>query len=333
MASRDVAVLCTMNPMSESDAPTLFHLAWSLPKGGNTAQQNDDAWHVESIPGDPGPDGLLVALADGATEAVYSGQWACHLVQSARADWPLLGDAELNERLGTVRASFSPIVAEEKSLPWFVRDKLLTQGSQTALLLASILAAEEGACFAIKALSVGDCCLLLLRASGELRAFPIETAADFGVHPALVGTRLNPPLTYARWEDELHYGDVLLACTDAVAKWVMQCWEAHLTDALYGWLIRLLSPVDAGAGSTQTGTDTTHCPSDLEPASQVACPNADFSEFIQENRAAKDALRMRNDDSTLIICVPMRRAAADSHVEALHVLERQLGLQAANLEN
>src|ERR1700737_2215298 len=118
-----------MNSTSEAGAPALFHLAWSLPKGGNTTEQNDDAWRVESIPGDAGPEGVLVSLADGGTEAIYSGQWARHLVQSAQADWLLLGDAELNERLQAVRASFSPLAAGENPLPWFVRDKLRTQGS------------------------------------------------------------------------------------------------------------------------------------------------------------------------------------------------------------
>ena len=312
-----------MNSASEAGSPALFHLAWSLPKGGNTAQQNDDAWRVESIPDDPGPRGLLVALADGATEAVYSGQWARHLVQSAQADWPLLGDAELNERLETLRASFSPMVAEEKPLPWYVRDKLRIQGSQAALLLASILAAGEGTYFAIKAVSVGDCCLVLLRANGELRAFPIETVADFGVHPALVGTRSDMPLICTRWEDQLNPGDVLLVCTDAVAKWAMQCWEAHQTDALFGWLIRLLSPTDAV--SIQTAPDAANYPADVEPASRIGLPNADFSEFVQANRAAKDALRMRNDDSTLVVCLPLRGHSLDAHVEALKVIKRQHG--------
>jgi hypothetical protein len=310
-----------MNPTSEASAPALFHMAWSLPKGGNTAQQNDDAWRVESIPVDPGPEGLLMALADGATEAIYSGQWARHLVQSAQADWPLLGDAELNDRLETVRASFSPIVAEGKPLPWYVRDKLRIQGSQAALLLASILGAEEGTYFAIKAVSVGDCCLVLLRANGELRAFPIETVADFGVYPALVGTRSDMPLIYTRWEDQLNPGDVLLACTDAVAKWALQCWETHQAYALFGWLIRLLSSMDAV--SIRAAPDTAHCLSDLEPASRIALPNADFSEFIQANRAAKDALRMRNDDSTLVVCLPVRGDAVDAQAEALEVIKRQ----------
>jgi hypothetical protein len=307
--------------MSEADAPAIFHLAWSLPKGGNTAAQNDDAWQVESIPSDLRPEGLFVALADGATEAIYSGQWARHLVQSAQADWPLLGDAELNERLETVRASFSPVAEGEKPLPWFVRDKLRTQGSQAALLLVSIVGAQAGTCFALKAVSVGDSCLLLLRANGELRAFPIETVADFGVHPPLVGTRSRTLLTYAPWEDQLHYGDVLLACTDAVAKWAMQCQEAHQTDVLFGWLIRLIFPMDAV--SIQTAPDTAHSPSDLEPASQIVWLNADFSEFIQANRAAKDALRMRNDDSTLVVCLPVRGDAVDAQAEALEVIKRQ----------
>jgi|GEM_PF-3143875 len=363
-----------MHTLSEAGAPALFHRAWSLPKGGNTAQQNDDAWRIASIPGDhPAPEGLLIALADGATEAVYSGQWARHLVQSAQADWPLLDDAALDDRLQTVRAGFSPAGTGERPLPWYVHDKLLTQGSQAALLVASIasVSAAEGARFAIKAVSVGDCCLLLVRTNGELRAFPIETAADFGVHPALVGTHASTPLTYGRWEERLEPGDVLLACTDAVAKWALQCWEADQADALFGWLIRLMSPADAGPGSIQAALEAADRPSDQNIASQPARlniaawfvsrlrswlgrssktsavrypaaqntvaergqptvpraklhPNADFSEFIEGNRAAaNEALRMRNDDSTLVIviCLPVGRAAVDRQAEALGVIQ------------
>jgi hypothetical protein len=362
-----------MHTSGEVVPPTLFHRAWSLTKAGNSAQQNDDAWHIASIPGEPGLEGLLIALADGATEAIYSGQWARHLVQSAQPDWPLLGDTQLNERLETVRVSFSPVATGEKPLPWYVHDKLRTQGSQATLLLASIVGTKEGACFAIKAVSVGDCCLLLLRANGERRAFPIENAADFGVYPALVGTHPGTPFTSARWEDQLNPGDVLLACTDAVAKWILQCWETYQTDALFGWLIRLLSPMDPEPGSIQTAPETANCPSEPKLAARrmniatlfvgrlrswlgiqskarevreaeaektigergdatavQAKPhlNAEFSEFIEDNRARRDALRMRNDDSTLVICLPVQRSAGDRGAAALEVIQRQLDLAA-----
>src|SRR5688572_12232345 len=114
-----------------------FCRGWSAPKDGNTPEQNEDAWRAAWLPGEDGGGTLLVAVADGASEADYSRRWARTLVEAAQPEWPALEDQDLSDRLNGVRRSFSPLPTGEVS-PWYIRNKYLMQGSQASLLVLTL---------------------------------------------------------------------------------------------------------------------------------------------------------------------------------------------------
>src|SRR5438045_822885 len=98
--------------MSRDESKPLFWQSWTIAKDGNTPEQNEDAARVEACDG-----GVLLAVADGASEAVYAGHWARALVAAVEADWPACDDVALTERLDRVRAAFAPIAPDEV-VPW-----------------------------------------------------------------------------------------------------------------------------------------------------------------------------------------------------------------------
>src|SRR5205823_1344485 len=113
-----------------------FCRAWTTAKAGNTAEQNEDACAIGTASAANGPV-LTIAVADGATEAVYSGAWARTLVSLAQPEWPVLPETELDAKLAAARREFRPVEAGAET-PWYVRNKYLEQGSQAALTVAAL---------------------------------------------------------------------------------------------------------------------------------------------------------------------------------------------------
>lgn len=359
--------------MSQDRPLDLFWRSWTVPKDGNKPEQNEDAARIEFLPAENGPGMWLIAVADGATEAVYSGLWARTLVAAVAPDWPTLSDDDLNARLNQVRRSFSPIPTGEQ-VPWYVRNKFLTQGSQATLLPTIIESTGNPDELIIRAIAVGDCCLFLFKGNGEMCAFPVRTSEDFGMHPALVGSRPQTSLDYLRWEARFEPGDVLLACTDAVGKWVLQCVESNQTGLFIDLLLGLLAPAapesdpsverseppNSGhvnpqpvpAEDSSGIEDREEHPSFLErlqrliqrlrpqetlsesaetdlleedqctaPESAPAQP-LDFSQFIARCRAPESRPRMRNDDATLVVCLPLRPGSNNQQLEVIKILRK-----------
>ena len=81
---------------------------------------------------------------------------------------------------------------------------------------------------------------VLFRRDGSTAAFPLEKSADYGLSPRLVSTRPQPALPYERWDAVLAPGDVLIGCTDAVAKWTLQGIESADRPAVFRLLLDVL---------------------------------------------------------------------------------------------
>lgn len=298
--------------------PRLATWDWSVAKQGNAEGENDDACRVERIPGEGGVETLLIAISDGATEAVYSGRWARALVEAAEADWPEIGPG-IEVRLLPVRQKFQPFDPQAE-LPWYVREKFLTQGSQATLLTVTV-SPEASGVFGLKAVAMGDSCLLLFHISEEeyaYRAFPLDSAADFGANPMLVRNQPSPvPRKYQKFDAQMRAGDLLLACTDAVAKWAMDCLESGGANQLFDALCRLTSHAPAAAPQPDQ-PEAEHQSSwrewlvhklRLDRAAPIAVPEQplpaeplDFAEFVARCRQPDTNPRMRNDDATLVVC-------------------------------
>lgn len=336
---------------------TFFQRAWSCPKQGNTDAENEDAWRTVCAQ-QADTSTLLIAVADGATEGVYSRAWANALVNAVTPEWPQLSEAELSARLQQLRQTYQPLPPGQE-MAWNVKTKWMTEGSCATLLASTVTVAGES--IELRAVAVGDCCLLVLRADGSAaQAFPVATAADFNTSPVLVRSLFQPQLEYRRLPPmSLQVGDVLLVCTDAVGKWALECVEGNATPQLYASLLELLTesttPVDVASVTAALPSIERAIPEEAsekppathariiprwkvpqfvqawfpkkmsasvpvsliaeppvvpcEAVSQTAASNplaaTSFAEWIARAQAPNSTPRMKYDDATMVLCVPL----------------------------
>ena len=189
---------------------------YTAPKGGRTPDENEDAADGERYPGV-----LCFAIADGATESSYSGEWARLLVKFAAvgrrrsvSDRTLLASIQAEWRRGI-----------PKELPWYAAEKV-EKGAFAAFLLLKI-----GPSLNWSARSIGDCCLFQVRAGRLVTRWPFTHPSQFDNHPFLLGSRstyesLKGHINQADGEWEL--GDEFWLATDALAHWLL---TQHVTGA------------------------------------------------------------------------------------------------------
>jgi hypothetical protein len=223
---------------------------------------------------------MLLALCDGAGSTVYAGPWARALATAAEPDWPDLGDAGLTAELDEARGRF--LRAQPDDLPWYMAHKLAREGSQAAFLTVTFASKPDAGEVGLRAVAVGDCTLILFRRDGSVTSFPLSKSGQFGLSPRLVSTKPQPSLPYDRWDASVKPGDLIVACTDAVGKWMLEGVESADRAPIFGLLLDLLEKDDDQAPSGRTAD------SDL------------FSRISQTNPQR----RLHEDDVTVVLCVP-----------------------------
>ena len=201
--------------------------AHHAPKAGNTEAEYEDAYRVAPPP-QAVEGGVRVVVADGASESLLAGRWA-GLLADAFADAPdevCTEPARFAAGAATAAAAWPDVVAgyvaerEERGKPlqWYERPGM-ARGAFATLLAVTV--DETG----WRAAAVGDTCLFHVRDGELLTAFPLDDPEAFGTAPPLLGSRdLDPALVAERARmasGELAPGDVLYACTDALAAWVL----------------------------------------------------------------------------------------------------------------
>lgn len=312
--------------MSTTASFSYFSRGWSWAKAGNRPKQNDDAYRLCTFVQSDCSIGCLAALSDGAAEAVYSGRWATALVTSAEPDWLRMSDREIAERLQEVRDAFVPL-SDSESVPWYVRQKFENIGSQATLLVFSLAHGEDRAIGT--AVGVGDSCIILCKANGEVLSFPLVSAAEFGAFPELIGSRPTDETPFHRWQFVMDRGDLLFACTDAVAKWILECRESERMPFVFESMATILS---ASRSSRMVLSNQVHF-LPTPPAAPDGSPRKrgmdlqlegeeplTFERFIAASRSKASSLRMRNDDSTLAILSVVKSEGTGQVEEVIDLL-------------
>jgi hypothetical protein len=174
------------------------------------------------------------------SSAIFSRQWARLLTQAAVERTPnLYESAEFQEWLAGLRQEWLAEI-NIPALGWSQKQKLQQVGGAFATLLwielypLETLAEDQTAApgpapFRLRSFALGDSCLFHLRDGQFLKSFPIETAAEFELDPqSLCSANLNRDhlLEFKAIDEECRAGDLLVLCTDAVAKWAMTLYEA-----------------------------------------------------------------------------------------------------------
>jgi hypothetical protein len=240
-----------------------------LPKQGNAIHEYEDAFWPQSQ-GERYGDSLRFAVADGATEYLFSRQWAQRLVALYAATSNPLPNGEgfttFQKNVHGAARKWSA-TALSQSLPWHALHKL-QQGSFASLLGLTLCSsqADSGNWTAF------DSCLFHIRGDELQMCWPITKSDQFGYHPKLIGTdpSRNTRLweTSAQWTTEGHWRlqDTFCLMTDALAHWFLSQYETNNMP----W--SLLSQFEIGERA--------------------------FSEWVAAERQNG---QLRNDDTTLLI--------------------------------
>ena len=215
--------------------------SFRLPKAGNIFEECEDRVYPKYLSGRSGKDTLAgkglvsFAVADGATEGMFSGAWAEILVKAycrstdksaepyfflekAFKDWGLWIQNYLNERK-----------RQNKPIRWF-EEPGLEAGAFSTLLGITVTDSEEPGIRKWTAFSAGDCCLFHVRNGTLVFKFPAESSESFGNRPFLIRSKAVLSDKFLEScktvEGDCVVGDVFYLMTDALACWFLQEHEA-----------------------------------------------------------------------------------------------------------
>jgi hypothetical protein len=253
--------------------------AFWLPKAGAAETEYEDAF-ANSV-GHLGPteltedvDNVRVAVADGATESLLSGDWARALshrvvmedvpqtrwseaIKLAIQDWPDYIDKYREDR-----------IRRDKPIAWY-EEPGLERGAEATLVALRLCNPHNDVPGRWWSMAVGDATLFHIHEEVCSRAFPIRRSSAFDTSPHLIRSldhegeferRLRK--TTGDWES----GDMFFLCTDALAAWFLERRE-HLESPWEVWR-------DFGSQECQS-----------------------FEDWVTEERANG---RLKNDDVTLV---------------------------------
>lgn len=242
-----------------------------LPRDGSPVEDYEDAY-FPTCTGPRTTPRLRLAVADGATESMLSGQWARTLVRTwCRSRRRGIADVVASAMSGwdaTVVAYRQGREDEQRPIEWFEQPGL--ERGAHATLLGVELSRPPGGEGRWSAVSLGDSCLFQVRDDRLVAAFPLTDVAAFGNAPNLVPTSCG------------HLGRVVAHLERAQGTWRPGDTLYLATDALAAWFL---------AGAADLGAP-------WRALDRIACDDhAAFAAWAAGHRAGG---RLRNDDLTLV---------------------------------
>jgi hypothetical protein len=195
--------------MPDAIATELVSRAFVIPKAGHAADECEDAATCD-------PSAGRFAVADGASESIYAGEWARMLCEAFVAD--PAAESAAGSWVAASRKRWAAHV-EGQPAPWHVAEKLEDGAFATFLGLT-----VQGSRW--RATATGDTCLFLVHADGLRGTFPVAEAAGFGTRPDLVGSLSGGRTRTVSARGTILPGDRLLLMTDALAEWFLREHEA-----------------------------------------------------------------------------------------------------------
>lgn len=190
------------------------------PKIGNKPEEYEDAFAVN-----PGRGKL--AVADGASDSIFSGLWARSLVKSyVESNLSITNDDFVERLVSAAREKWHTDI-EWDTLRLFVKNKAINGSFSTMILTESI---GNNSFDRVRVLSVGDSCILMNR-NESAASFPLEDYRDFNISPELVWSGYGSPFSKEyKWKRPpfqtrdfiIEPGETVLMATDAVSKWILQ---------------------------------------------------------------------------------------------------------------
>jgi Protein phosphatase 2C len=201
--------------------------ARSVPKRGEAPSHNKDRVAIAL----PRRGRLLLAVADGATQAYRADAWAQLLVDAWTEQRLAVGrsNATLVAAIGNLSVAWHASAVPPGDAPWYVAAKA-SRGSFSTLLGVDVRL--EGRVWRWTILAVGDTEFFVVGDGDVLiAAHPLARSSEFNNTPPLLATGLrNPDLARRRRIRRmglLPAGGRLIAATDALAKCLLAAQEAR----------------------------------------------------------------------------------------------------------
>ena len=203
----------------------LFISSFSTSKLGNEPSENEDSFFPNECKFEG--ESFTIALADGATEGVFSSIWAKILVKLYASNSELIKTPQIY--LQSAKENFHEWKLEyiksretdDKPLLWF-EEVGLSRGVYSTIVGVTFydIDSEIGRW---EASAIGDSCLIHLRDDEILRKFPIDHSNEFNNQPWLLSTTDNSGddvLSYIKTIDsDWASGDTFILLSDALAHW------------------------------------------------------------------------------------------------------------------
>ena len=184
-----------------------------LPRRGHAEAEYEDACAAS-------PEGAFpfrAAIADGATEAAFSGAWARQLAGGWAAECIQAPEDFLTHVAAWQEAWQAAVAHRSDTMPWYAVAKA-EEGT-----FATFLGLHLGAHETWRAVAVGDCCLFHLRGTELLASWPLTVPEAFGHTPNLIPSRhALPPGHVLTRSGTWDRGDTFLLATDALAAWLLR---------------------------------------------------------------------------------------------------------------
>jgi hypothetical protein len=193
-------------------------------KAGNTASEYEDAFWMPVPTAGLREEGMRIAVADGATDAMYSGLWARLLVK-AYGKHRMTGETA-QDHLSRAAQVWDRAVGR-RPLPWYAEEKARS-GAYAALIGLELSRGADGDSGSWSALACGDSCFFHLRHDALLESFPLTRSDEFSSMPFLLGSHpRSRGLEGMRsgggtWQE----GDCFYLMSDALASWFLTRCEA-----------------------------------------------------------------------------------------------------------
>ena len=191
--------------------------AYSTPKAGNSETEQQDRYFAQLD--DAGYcDASLqrFAIADGATEAIFSGPWA-QLLAEAWGEHRLDLSGELQPQLEPLIVQWRHTVVAD-NLPWWAEQKIENGAFAT---LAGLTLRDENGGYCWEYESIGDSCLFVIERNAVTFSGPLTEPLQFDSTPYLIGSNMaynaELPKKVHRQKNVFPDGTEFLLMTDAVA--------------------------------------------------------------------------------------------------------------------
>lgn len=206
---------------------TLF----SVPKSGNSEEENEDHFHPanDCFKGDE----YTVAIADGASEGMFSSVWSKILVELYVSDYNLIKTPksyflEAKKRFDKWKSEYIASREEAKFPLYWFEELGFSKGAFSTLLGVSFhdrdLAIWESH-------AIGDSCIFQIRDDKVYETFPLGHSSTFNNQPMLFSNKSEYNIEvfsqtaykYGEWLS----GDNFFLMTDALAHWFLLEYESN----------------------------------------------------------------------------------------------------------